>query len=316
MPTPSPNSKSVAMRDAFIRELSHLAERDPSVVLITGDLGFGVLTDFAQRFPRQFINAGVAEQNMTAIACGLALEGHKVYTYSIANFTTLRCLEQIRNDICYHNADVTIVSVGGGFSYGQLGMSHFATEDLAILRALPNMQIVAPADPWETTILTRQMAQLPCPKYLRLDKGSAGLSEQHDVELGKVRVVRPGYSITIVAIGAILREALAAADVLARDGIDARVLAVHSLKPLDTDPILAAARETGGIITLEEHNIVGGLGGAVAEACMSAGAVARSFRRLGLADCYPSIVGDQDYLRTSYAMDSAAVIASAREMMA
>src|SRR3569832_727359 len=122
------------MRDAFLRVLTQAVERDPRIVLVTGDLGFGVLTEYAKRFPKQYINAGVAEQNMTMIACGLALEGLKVFTYSIANFTILRCLEQLRIDVCYHNADVTAVSVGGGFSYGQLGMSHFATEDLAILR--------------------------------------------------------------------------------------------------------------------------------------------------------------------------------------
>src|SRR3546814_20511841 len=123
------------MRYAFIAELMDMAEHDPSIMLITGDLGFGVLNAYIERFPHQFLNAGVAEQNMTGLAAGLALEGHKVYTYSIGNFTTLRCLEQLRNDVCYHDADVTAVAVGGGFSYGQLGMSHFATEDLAILRA-------------------------------------------------------------------------------------------------------------------------------------------------------------------------------------
>ena len=163
------------MRDAFVAELTQLAAVDPSVMLITGDLGFGVLDNYAAQFPEQFLNAGVAEQNMTGLACGLALEGHKVYTYSIANFTTLRPLEQIRNDICYHDADVTLVSVGGGFSYGQLGMSHFATEDLAILRALPNIKVIAPADPWETKILTRKLAIQKGPKYLRLDKGNAGI---------------------------------------------------------------------------------------------------------------------------------------------
>ena len=164
------------MRDAFIAELMEMAEHDPSIMLITGDLGFGVLNAYIERFPHQFLNAGVAEQNMTGLAAGLALEGHKVYTYSIGNFTTLRCLEQLRNDVCYHDADVTAVAVGGGFSYGQLGMSHFATEDLAILRALPNMTVVAPSDPWETRVLTRQMAAAPGPKYLRLDKGKAGLA--------------------------------------------------------------------------------------------------------------------------------------------
>ena len=295
------------MRDAFIAELTALAEADPSVMLITGDLGFGVLTDYAERFPNQFLNAGVAEQNMTGLACGMALEGHKVYTYSIANFTTLRPLEQIRNDVCYHDADVTLVSVGGGFSYGQLGMSHFATEDLAIMRALPNMEVIAPVDPWETKLLTRQMAAKPGPKYLRLDKGRAGTAEE-PVVLGKIRQVRDGSDVTLIGIGAIVSEALEAAKTLADQGIQARVLAVHSLKPFDADPVLAAARETGGIITVEEHNILGGLGGTVAETCLEAGTAPEFFRRLGLQDQYPSVVGDQKYLRAAYGMDAPAIV--------
>ena len=297
------------MRDAFIAELTALAEADPSVMLITGDLGFGVLTDYAERFPNQFLNAGVAEQNMTGLACGLALEGHKVYTYSIANFNTLRSLEQIRNDVCYHDADVTLVSVGGGFSYGQLGMSHFATEDLAILRALPNMEVIAPVDPWETKLLTRQMAAKPGPKYLRLDKGRAGTAEE-PVELGKIRQVRDGSDVTLIGIGAIVSEALEAAQTLADQGIQARVLAVHSLKPFDADLVLAAASKTGGIITVEEHNILGGLGGTVAEICLEAGTAPGFFCRLGLQDQYPSVVGDQNYLRAAYGMDAPAIVAA------
>jgi transketolase len=299
------------MRDAFITELIDLAENDPSVMLITGDLGFGVLNEYMERFPQQFLNAGVAEQNMTGIAAGLALEGHKVYTYSIGNFTTLRCLEQLRNDVCYHDADVTAVAVGGGFSYGQLGMSHFATEDLAILRALPNMMVVAPSDPWETRLLTRQMASASGPKYLRLDKGSAGLPRnESDVTLGKVRTVRQGDAITIVTIGAILSEALRAAETLATGGIEARILSVHTLKPLDPAPLVAAASETGGIVCVEEHSIVGGLAGAVAQLCLKHGAAPRSFGAVGLDDVYPTIVGDQDYLRAAYQMDAKAIVAA------
>ncbi len=208
------------MRDAFIEELSVLAKDDPSIMLLTGDLGFGVLNNFADQYPNQFINVGVAEQNMSGLAAGMALEGYKVYTYSIANFTTLRCLEQIRNDICYHDADVTLVSVGAGFSYGQLGVSHFATEDLAILRALPNMMVVAPSDPWEAKILTRQMAAISGPKYLRIDKGAAGCREKPlDVRLGKGRIVCEGTDVTIVSIGAILSEALKAAGLLENLGV-------------------------------------------------------------------------------------------------
>jgi transketolase len=296
------------MRDAFIAELSDLAEADKSIVLITGDLGFGVLVDFAKRFPGQFINAGVAEQNMTGIACGMALEGHKVFTYSIGNFTTLRCLEQLRNDVCYHDADVTAVAVGGGFSYGQLGMSHFATEDLAILRALPNMSVVAPSDPWETRVLTRQMAAVKGPKYLRLDKGQAGLPEApEDVTLGKVRSVRDGDDLTIVTVGAVLSEALIAAQRLSEAGVEAHILSVHTLKPLDAAPIIASARRTGAVITVEEHSIIGGLAGAVAEALLLAGAAPAKFAAVGLADCYPTIVGDQNYLRTAYGMDADAI---------
>lgn len=305
------------MRDAFIAELIELAAADPSIVLITGDLGFGVLDRYRESFAGQFINAGVAEQNMTAIAAGLALEGHKVYTYSIANFTTLRCLEQLRNDVCYHDADVTAVAVGGGFSYGQLGMSHFATEDLAILRALPGMTVVAPSDPWETRLLVRQLHSNPGPKYLRLDKGKAGLSpDESAVKLGQVRQVRGGDDVTLIAIGAILSEALKAATTLAGEGIEARILSVHTLKPLDGGPILAAARETRGLITIEEHSIAGGLAGAVAETCLAGDAPPRAFRRIGLDDCYPTIVGDQDYLRSAYGMDAAAIAAAARSIAA
>ena len=197
------------MRDAFVRALGELADGDPDVILINGDLGFGVLTDFIENRPTQYVNAGVAEQNMTGLAAGMALEGARAYTYSIGNFTTLRCLEQLRNDVCYHNANVTAVAVGGGFSYGQLGMSHFATEDLAILRALPGMKVVAPSDPWQAVELTRQLYAAAGPAYLRIDKDKAGLTEAADeIELGKVRVVHHGSDATVFTTGAILVEVI------------------------------------------------------------------------------------------------------------
>ncbi|ATQ41139.1 transketolase family protein [Caulobacter mirabilis] len=304
------------MRDSFIKALTELAEIDPRVVLITGDLGFGVLTDFANNRPDQFINAGVAEQNMTALAAGMALEGARAYTYSIANFTTLRCLEQLRNDVCYHEADVTAVSVGGGFSYGQLGMSHFATEDLAIMRALPNMTVVAPSDPWQALELTRQLHARGGPAYLRLDKDKAGLEPAPaSVVLGKVREVRAGADAVIFATGAILGEALAAAETLAAEGAAVRVVDVHTLKPLDVEGVVAIASECGVVVTVEEHNKLGGLGGAIAEACLEGGAKVRSFRRVGLSDLYPTIVGDQKFLRRAYEMDAPAIAAVVRDAL-
>jgi transketolase len=300
------------MRDAFIEELTSLAKDDPSIMLLTGDLGFGVLTDFADQYPDQYINVGVAEQNMSGLAAGLALEGHKVYTYSIANFTTLRCLEQIRNDICYHDADVTLVSVGAGFSYGQLGVSHFATEDLAILRALPNMMVVAPSDPWEAKILTRQMASISGPKYLRIDKGSAGCDQKEaDVHLGKGRIVREGLDVTIVSIGGILSEALIASEALTKFGVNARVITLNSLKPFDEAIIFDACRDTGGLIAIEEHVEIGGLAGSIAEACLTAGITPKFFHRIGLRDEYPSIVGDQSYLRNAYNLNAGNIISIA-----
>ena len=161
------------MRDTFIEQLTKIARNDPNVLLLTGDLGFGVFENFRKEYPKQFLNVGVAEQNMSMIAAGLALKGKRVFTYSIGNFPTLRCLEQIRNDICYHDLNVTIVSIGGGFSYGALGMSHHATEDLSIMRALPNITCVAPSSLEETKDATFQLYKKKGPSYLRLDKSDA-----------------------------------------------------------------------------------------------------------------------------------------------
>ena len=283
-------------------------------MLISGDLGFGVLDDFIARYPDNFINAGVAEQNMTAVACGMAMAGARAYTYSIGNFPTLRCLEQLRNDVCYHQADVIVVAVGGGLSYGQLGMSHFATEDLAILRTLPDMAVVAPSDPWQAYALTRQLHQRGGPGYLRLDKAQAGLPEG-PVELGKVREVRAGSDAVIFATGGIVGEALAAADLLAGEGLAIRVVDVHTLKPFDADGVCTAARACGWVLTLEEHTVVGGLGGAVAEACLEGGVPIRGFRRIGLADQFPDEVGDQRHLRARYGLDRDAVAAALRAML-
>ena len=298
------------MRDSFVRTITALAESDPRIVLITGDLGFGVLSDFAERFPKQYLNAGVAEQNMTALACGMALEGRIVFTYSIANFPTLRCLEHLRNDICYHNAKVTVVSIGGGFSYGQLGMSHHATEDLAIIRALPNMTVIGPSDPWEAAEATIALIHRPGPAYLRIDKSVSGF-EGHtgeSFEIGRARLLRDGADITLIGVGGILSQALAAADQLSEYGIECRVLSMHTIKPLDSRAVLAAASETGGIITLEEHSIIGGLGGAVAEVCLEAGIFPGQFRRIGINDIYLDIVGDQQYLREYCGLTDAKVV--------
>jgi transketolase len=298
------------MRDAFVKVLTELAPSHPEIMLLTGDLGFGVLADFAARFPRQLVNVGVAEQNMTGLAAGLALEGRTVFTYSIGNFPTLRCLEQIRNDICYHKANVKIVSVGGGMSYGPVGMSHHATEDLAILRSLAGIEVYAPTDLWEAAEATRHLVESRGPAYLRLDKSAATPTERlgERFEPGRIRVVREGVDMTLVATGGIAGEAIKAADALAGQGIFCRVLSVCTVKPLDTDTLARAARETGGIVSIEEHTVEGGLGGAIAESLMEAGVAPEFFVRVGLRNTFSSVVGSQRYLRGVYQMDAAAIM--------
>jgi transketolase len=298
------------MREAFVAVLTELAPSHPEMMLLTGDLGFGVLNDFAARFPRQLVNVGVAEQNMTGLAAGLALEGRTVFTYSIGNFPTLRCLEQIRNDICYHKANVKVVSVGGGMSYGPVGMSHHATEDLAILRSLAGIEVYAPTDLWEAAEATRHLIESRGPAYLRLDKSAAPLTEHagERFEPGRIRVVREGSDVTLVATGGIAGEAIKAADALAGQGIFCRVLSVCTVKPLDIETLARAATETGGIVSIEEHTVEGGLGGAIAESLMEAGIAPEFFVRVGLRNTFSSVVGTQRYLRGVYQMDAAAIM--------
>ena len=297
------------MRTAFIETLQQLAREDERITLVVGDLGFGVVVEFRDELPRQFVNAGVAEQNMTGLAAGLALEGRKVFTYSIANFPVLRCVEQIRNDVCYHGANVTIVAVGGGMCYGSLGISHHATEDLAVLRAMPDLLVVAPGDPIETIHATRAIVAHDGPCYLRL--GRAGEERVHrsdaiDFELGRAITVREGEDITLVSTGGLLIEATRVAEALSERGVEARVLSMHTLKPFDADAVLAAARETRAVFSVEEHSVLGGLGSAVAEVLAEAG-TGGIFRRIGLQDRFSSEVGTQEYLKARYGLDAAGI---------
>ncbi len=297
------------MRDAFISKLAELAESDSRIFLITGDLGFGVLDDFAKRFPKQFLNAGVAEQNMTMLATGLAMEGRIVYTYSIGNFPTLRPLEFIRNDACYHKANVKVVCIGGGFSYGALGISHHATEDLSILRALPDITVLSPGDDHEAQECTVAAAETPGTVYLRLDRASMTIDEPtaEPFQRAKARKIREGRDVTLVSTGGMLGETLKAADSLATRGIQARVLSLHTIKPIDRAALIAAASETGGLVTIEEHTVDGGLGGAVAEVLLESGVVPARFKRIGLQSKFSSVVGSQEYLRTRYGLDAPAI---------
>jgi transketolase len=292
------------MRTAFIEALTQAAKQDPRIMLLVGDLGFGVVNDFAERFPKQFVNVGVAEQNMAGIAAGLALSGKIVFTYSIANFPILRCLEQLRNDVCYHQANVVSVSVGCGFSYGALGMTHHGNEDIGIMRTLPHMTTIAPGDPLETQAATAEAAKGIGPVFLRLGRAGEPIVHNRSVnwELGKAITVNEGKDITLISTGAMLKSTVDAAEVLFEKGINARVLSMHTLKPIDGKAILDAAHETGGILTIEEHSHIGGLGGAVAEIIAEEAEQKVCFKRIALPSEFSKHVGNQDYLRGIYGL--------------
>ncbi len=299
------------MRDSFIEKFSEMASRDNSLILITGDLGFGVFNEYRKNFPDQFINVGIAEQNMAGVATGMALEGFKVFIYSIGNFSTLRCLEQIRNDACYHEANVNVVSIGGGFSYGQLGMSHHATEDLTIMRSFP-MDVFSPTTLHETKEITEWMCNNPGTKYLRLDKSMADDSLK-DFNIGSPRLVRDGVDVTLIATGGILDECFQAADELSKSNISARIISIHSLSSNDFHLMEQAAMETKGFVVVEENTIKGGLSGYIAENLMEKSICPKFFERLGLRGGFSSVVGDQFYLREYYSMSCASIVSSVKK---
>ena len=294
------------MRDTFVKTLVKIAKEDKNIELVTGDLGFGVLKPFWEQLPNQFTNAGIAEQNMTTVAAGMALEGKTVFTYSIGNFPTLRCLEQIRNDCAYHNANVKIVCIGGGFVYGSLGMSHHATEDIAVLRALPDVVVMAPGDLVEAQEATKAIAQYKGTCYLRLGRG--GEKRIHDriehFQIGKAIRVHDGKKVAIFSTGAIFEEVQGAYDLLNRQGLSPAVYTFPTVKPIDKDVICACAKDFDLIVTCEEHNIVGGFGSAVAEVMAEMPVKRAHLMRIGMQDMYATKVGSQAYLREQYGMSA------------
>ncbi|MBQ7485137.1 MAG: transketolase [Oscillospiraceae bacterium] len=298
------------MRDTFVRTLVALAKENKEIEVVTGDLGFGVLKPFWEQCPDQFTNAGIAEQNMTALAAGMALSGKTVFTYSIGNFPTLRCLEQIRNDCAYHHANVKIVCIGGGFAYGPLGMSHQATEDLAVLRALPDVVVMAPADLSEAEECTKALARHKGTAYLRLGRG--GEKRIHtaieNFQIGKAIRVHNGERVAIFSAGAIFDEVTAAYETLTEQGFRPAVYTFPTIKPIDRETIETVSRRFELVVTVEEHNVVGGFGGAVAEVMAEMREKKARLLRLGIEDQYGCAVGSQAYLRRQYGIDRDTIV--------
>lgn len=276
-----------------------MAQKDKDLILLTGDLGFGAFEEFVQKYPKQFYNLGNAEANMVGVSAGLALKGKHVCAYSIAPFITFRCYEQIRNDVCQPNLNVNFIGVGGGFSYGVQGFSHNTIEDLAAMRALPNLVILCPGDKVEAQLSTREMFKSSQPTYLRL--GKAGEKRiyfrQPKFKLGQGLLVRGGRDLCLVSIGNIIEDVLEVASKLKEQGLSVRVISMPCLKPFDQKIILKAAKETKAIFTIEEHSLIGGLGSAVAESLLETDYSNILFKRFAIPDQYCQEIGSQAYLR-------------------
>lgn len=291
------------MRTSFINQLIKEAETNEKIFLLVGDLGFSVVEPFAELFPERYLNVGIAEQNMAGIAVGLAMEGYCVYIYSIANFPTLRCMEQIRYDICYHNVNVKIVAVGGGFAYGPLGASHHATEEIGMLRTIPNLVVCAPGDPEETKAITSFTAHHIGPCYIRIGKAGEPLVHKENsainLSLGDILKIKDNGEVAVFSTGAMLRYVV---DFVEQNNIKASVFSFPFIKPLNKETLIEIFNSHKKIITIEEHQAQGGFGSAILEVIndlLEEGGLSYppKVKRIAIQDKFYSVAGSQNYLR-------------------
>lgn len=291
------------MRTAFINQLIEEAKTNKKIFLLVGDLGYSVVEPFAELFPDRYLNVGIAEQNMAGIAAGLAIEGYCVYIYSIGNFPTLRCMEQIRYDICYHNLNVKIVAVGGGFAYGSLGASHYATEEMGMLRTIPNLVVCAPGDPVETKAITTFTSQYKGPCYIRIGKAGEPLVHKEnslfDLSLGDILEIRNEGEVAVFTTGAMLKYVV---DFVEQNEIKTSIYSFPFVKPLNRDFLAEIFESQKKIITIEEHQAQGGFGSAILEAMndlLEEGKLSHLplVKRIAIPDKFYSVAGSQGYLR-------------------
>ena len=287
------------MRNAYLKTLEKLAQNDKNIYALVADNGAIVYDKYREKFPERFINFGIAEANMISVAAGLASCGKIPFTYTISCFLTMRAYEQIRNDVCLQKMNVKLIGIGAGFVYGNLGPTHHAVEDIALMRVLPNMTIISPADDLESAKATLAAYNHKGPVYLRLATGSSPevYGSDYDFELGRGVTLKNGSDLAIAATGGILADVMKAAAQLQNQGVKARVINIHTIKPIDKEIILKAAAETGAILTVEEHSTIGGLGSAVAEVILEGSQSNIKFRRLGLDNKFPQGYGSYQEMK-------------------
>jgi transketolase len=303
-------------RDAYRATLLRLAQADERIWCLDSDMG-GLETVFEAALPAQYADFGIAEANLVSAGAALARSGLLPFVNTMAAFASARALEQVKIDVAYHNLPVRIVATHCGFAAAYLGPTHHAQQDLAVMRALPNMTVMTPADPAETTRMIEAAAYLPGPVYIRIGSRPVGdvYQAEHDFTVGQAIELRPGRDLTIIGAGTYpLLFALEAAERLAQRGIDAAVLNMHTIKPLDTEAVLRAARRSRGIVTVEEHSVLGGLGGAIAE--LVSGRAPAPVCRVGLADTFSSHPGTHRQQLEACGVAPEPIVAAALRIMA
>lgn len=298
------------MRRDFVKQVLVEMEENPNIMFLTADLGFNALETIKERFPKRFINVGIAEQHLIGMAAGLALEGKKVIAYSIASFASMRPYEQIRTDVCYHNLDVKIIGTGGGVNYAAHGVTHHTIEDVAIMNVLPNMKVLSPAYGWEAVESTKAMMKDSGPAYIRLGK-SPGIDyakPNFSFAFGKGYVVRAGEDILLISTGNILDIVMSAANLIEEKlGLSVCVISMPSLKPFDEALIVKHAKKAKGIFTIEEHSVIGGLGSIVATLLWNNGVEKKKFLSVGFPDTFVTAVGERDFLLQTAGIDAVAL---------
>ena len=293
------------MRDIFVKTISKIAKKNNNIFLLTGDLGFKLFDEFRENCPGRFFNTGVAESNMISIAAGLSLSGKNVYCYSIAPFVCMRPFEQIRIDICFHNLNVKLLGGGGGLSYGLEGMTHHAIEDFAIMKALPNMTVIAPGDIKEAEEIAKESIKYPGPIYIRLPKQAPEKSiypKNKKIKIGKGEIVEKGNNICLIATGSMLEHAKIASDKLKKQKIKPTLVSIHTIKPLDKKLIKKLSKTHKQIFVIEEHSHISGLGSSIAEILFE-NKYKGVFEKIALPDKYTCYIGHPSYLYDKYGLN-------------
>jgi transketolase len=305
------------MRNAFADEVTNLARVNDRIILLSGDIGNRLFDRFKSIDKNRFFNCGVAEANMMGMASGLAMSGLRPVIYTITPFTTTRCFEQVRVDVCYHNAPVVIIGTGAGLSYAELGPTHHSLEDMAIFRTLPGMKVIAPCDSAELRVSLQEALKQNNPVYIRIGKkGEPNIYERPpSLQIGKASILRKGTDVTLLGAGTIMSEVIKAADILKMQNISAEVVSFHTIKPLDTDYLRNASSRFKLMAVIEEHGLIGGLGSAVAEWRASQNIVCPQIN-FGTPDEFMHEVGSQHYARRKYGLNSENIAEKIMESLA